>query len=41
MLNRSGDKAVDVNVNTIGVEILKIKFNNSYGSFYNVTLSGL
>lgn len=38
---KAGDKAVDVNVNTIGVEILKIKFSNDKGSFYNITLSGL
>lgn len=41
----TGDKAVDVNVNTLGVEILKIKLSSestSYpSSFYNVTLSGL
>jgi hypothetical protein len=42
---KTGDKAVDVNVNTLGVEILKIKLSSestSYpSSFYNVTLSGL
>lgn len=38
---KAGDKAIDIKVNIVGVNILKIKMVNDYGAFYNITLTGI
>lgn len=38
---KAGNKAIDINVNIVGVNILKIKMVNDYGAFYNITLTGI